>query len=344
MRTTKASRGLALLVALATSLSLPSAHSEPQPSASRASCTGLNLLDTLKASDPARHIRIVEESQSLENGNAVLWKIARPGQPPSYLLGTVHLSDRRVTRLSNAAKNAIRASKSVVIENADLSAEAASRAYAEATASAVFSDGRSLETLLSKDEFERMRKSVGDGLVPAETLRVYRPWIVSLMLSASDCERRRILKGYRVFDMVIADRARVNGIPVSGLETTEQQLAALASLPDDEQLGMLRANIAMLDENENLRETMVQLYVKRQIGAIWGLQLALAERAGVPASAYASFRETVIVQRNRKMRDAALTHTEKGGAFIAVGALHLPGKTGLVELFREAGYTATPIE
>ena len=65
---------------------------------------------------------------------------------------------------------------------------------------------------------------------------------------------------------------------------------------------------------------------------------------GIPASAYASFRTTVIDERNRKMHDAALTHVEKGGAFIAVGALHLPGKTGLIELFRRSGYTATPIE
>ena len=342
MRTSRRARRLAFVVVLATASILPSVvQSEPQPPAR---CTGLNLLDTLKSSDPARHATIVESGNALENGKSIFWKLARVGKPPSYVFGTVHLSDRRVTRLSDATNNAIRASKTVLIENADLSAEAAARAYAAATATAVFGDGRSLEMLLSKDEFERMRKSVGDGLVPAETLRVYRPWIVSLMLSASDCERRRIQKGYRVLDMVIADRARVNGIPVSGLETTEQQLAALASLPDDEQLGMLRANIALLDQNENLRETMVQLYVTRQIGAIWGLQLALAEQAGVPASAYASFQETVIIERNRKMHDAALAHLEKGGAFIAVGALHLPGKTGLIELFRQAGYTATPIE
>jgi uncharacterized protein YbaP (TraB family) len=320
------------------------ASADPSTTAASSRCTGSNLLNTLKTTDPARHAAIISEAAAFPNGNAVFWKLTRKGRPPSYVYGTVHLSDRRITRLSDPAKNAIRAAKVVLVENADLSAEAAARAYAAATASAVFSDGRSLETLLTREEFERMRRSIANGQVPAESLRTYRPWIVSLMLSASDCERRRIQKGYRVLDMVIADRARVNGIPVAGLETTEQQLAVLASLPDDEQLGMLRANIALLEENENLRETMVQLYLDRQIGAIWGLQLALSERAGIPASAYASFRTTVIEARNQKMRDASLSHLEKGGAFIAVGALHLPGETGLIALFRKAGYTATPIE
>jgi uncharacterized protein YbaP (TraB family) len=44
------------------------------------------------------------------------------------------------------------------------------------------------------------------------------------------------------------------------------------------------------------------------------------------------------------MRDAALPHLAEGKAFIAVGALHLPGKNGLVALLRGAGYTVSPVE
>ena len=39
----------------------------------------------------------------------------------------------------------------------------------------------------------------------------------------------------------------------------------------------------------------------------------------------------------------ALPLLEKGNAFIAVGALHLPGAEGLVELFRQSGYKVTPV-
>jgi uncharacterized protein YbaP (TraB family) len=44
------------------------------------------------------------------------------------------------------------------------------------------------------------------------------------------------------------------------------------------------------------------------------------------------------------MRDKAVEALAEGGVLIAVGALHLPGKQGLVALFREAGYTLTPVE
>ncbi len=335
--------GLWLIAALFIAHASHPAAAQEAAETSQTRCTGKNLLDKLSATDPALHARIVENANTLENGQAIFWKLERPGSPPSYLFGTIHLTDSRIKRLKDTTKNAIRSSKTLLIENANLSPEATGRASVAIATTAVFNDGRSLDALLSKEEFDKVRKSTG-GAIPAAALRLYRPWIVSLLISASDCERRRIESGYRVLDLALAERAQANGIPVGGLETTEQQLAALASIPEHDQLGILRANIALIDENENLRETMVQLYLRRRIGALWDLQLALAEKAGVSASVYTSFQTTLIVERNRKMREAALPHLEKGGAFIAVGALHLPGKTGLVELFREAGYTATAID
>ena len=51
----------------------------------------------------------------------------------------------------------------------------------------------------------------------------------------------------------------------------------------------------------------------------------------------------IITDRNVNMRNRAKPLIDRGSAFIAVGALHLPGKNGLVTLFRDAGYTVTPV-
>ena len=50
---------------------------------------------------------------------------------------------------------------------------------------------------------------------------------------------------------------------------------------------------------------------------------------------------TLIDERNLRMRDRLLPILEKGDAFVAVGAMHLSGETGLVELLRQSGYTVT---
>jgi uncharacterized protein YbaP (TraB family) len=52
----------------------------------------------------------------------------------------------------------------------------------------------------------------------------------------------------------------------------------------------------------------------------------------------------MLTVRNTRMRDAAIPLMAEGGAFIAVGALHLVGREGLVALFREAGFSVYAIE
>ena len=305
-------------------------------------CNGFNLLDKFATTDPARHAEMLQKTATLENGNAVFWKLERTGRAPSFLLGTVHLTDERVALVDATIETALDTAKVLLIENAAKPSGPTMRSSSGLLDAGVYTDGRSLDTVLSKREFEEVRAATGG--MPPEILRRYRPWMVSLMLAASACERQRIANGYRVLDMVVADFASARGIPIEGLETTEEQISGLAAIPEDEQLGMLRATIALIGDSENLRETMVQLYLSRRMGVLWELQLALAEKSGIPSAAFASFEEKVIVERNRRMRDAALPYLEQGGAFIAVGALHLAGKTGLVELLRAAGYTATAIE
>jgi hypothetical protein len=115
-------------------------------------------------------------------------------------------------------------------------------------------------------------------------------------------------------------------------------------VPEADQVELLKAAISGYDRIDDLLETTVQLYLARRIGAIWPLQLALAERAGVGPEAFVSLEQNLLGNRNLGMRERAQPHLAEGGAFIAVGALHLPGPQGLVALLREAGYIVTPVE
>jgi uncharacterized protein YbaP (TraB family) len=93
-----------------------------------------------------------------------------------------------------------------------------------------------------------------------------------------------------------------------------------------------------------MMETLVQLYLSRKITAAMPFQIALAKEAGVTDQAFVGFQEKLLVERNEKMQAVAEPLLDKGGVFIAVGALHLPGDKGLVTLLRDAGYTVSPIE
>lgn len=307
-------------------------------------CGGLNVLDELAGTAPELHRRVTREAEATANASNVLWRIERAGLPPSHLLGTIHLTDARVAVLSDHVQTALAAAGTIALEVADMSEGATAAAMASAGNLVAFTDGRRLDSMLSTEELAAAEQTLVAAGVPAVAAPLFRPWVVTMMLSVSECERRKVQAGQLVLDARIAETARNAGKRVVGLETIESQLAAMASVPHEQQLAMLKASLKYANRIDDNMETLLQLYLDRRLGAVWPLQIALAERVGIGREAFDGFKRLLVTDRNRRMAEAARPLLDAGAAFIAVGALHLPGEHGLVSLLRAQGYTLTPIE
>jgi len=306
------------------------------------SCRGLNILDEMQGSDA--HERILAAASATENTEALLWKIEQGDRPPSYLFGTVHLTDDRVTEHSPTLLSALGASRRLVLEIDDFSPDSFLKAFARARGLIVYTDRRRLDQLLTAEEYSKVSGILQRSGFPPEVSGAVRPWVASLLMALSDCEQSRMRTGLLSLDARLARHAQSLGIGVTGLETVELQLRAMASVPEADQIAILKAALRTYDRIDDIIETTVQLYLGRQTGAIWPLQLALAEQVGVAPEAFISLENSLLATRNIGMRESAARHLAEGGTFIAVGALHLPGRHGLVALLREAGYTVTAVE
>jgi uncharacterized protein YbaP (TraB family) len=256
----------------------------------------------------------------------------------------MHLSDPRISVLPEQVKDALAHSASIALEVADLSDKAVAAAIAKSRDLIVYTGGKSLSTELSVEDYKKVEQIVAKSGMPSALAGVLRPWLVSMLIATSDCERQQLKAGATVLDLQVAAEAKKDGLEVKGLETVEDQLAALAAVPEDQQLALLKLGLKYLDRSDDQMETLIQMYLKREIGAAMPFQVALAAEAGIPASAFYGFKQMLLINRNAKMRDGAVPLIDKGNAFIAVGALHLSGAKGLVALFRERGYKVTPIE
>lgn len=307
-------------------------------------CSGTDMMGEVTAGRPDLARAIAAGAEATANTEALLWRIERAGRAPSYLFGTIHLTDARVSTLSPKVGAALERAKAVALEIADLSPAAMQGAMLKAPKLLTFNDGRRLDGMLTPEEFERVKAVLGSNGMPGEVAPLFRPWIVYMMLSVSSCERQKVATGASVLDQRIAETARARGTPVIGLETVEGQLSAMASVPDEPQIQMLKAALKFASRTDDLMETVLQLYLKRNMGAAWPFQMALARLAGVDPGSLSVFQDKLVNERNLHMRDGALPLIEKGGAFIAVGALHLPGEVGLVKLFRDAGYSVIAVE
>jgi uncharacterized protein len=312
-------------------------------------CVGRNLLDEMKTSDAEGYAAIRKAADETENAKTLLWKIEIPDKPQrgvSYLYGTIHVTDERVQKFSPAVMEAFSSVRRVALEVSDrrLPRLAEGMNTMRGAGKLLLEGDKKLETLLSPADSQVTVKAVArTGLAPDIASRV-QPWVAQVMLSTSDCERSRITAGKLPLDIEIAKRAEQRGMGSVDLETVESQFEMMASVPQEHQASLLKGQITLNGRINDLNETMIQLYLARDIGAMWPLQRAIAKKVGVDEKAYDSYRDNVHVERTKRMRNRLAPHLDRGGVFIAVGAMHLPGPMGLVAQIKEMGLTITPVE
>ncbi len=332
----------ALVLALAGGLLAPvSGKAEPKAAPQ---CRGQDMLAEITARDAGAAARIEAAAAKVENAEAMLWRVSRPGTKPSYLFGTIHLSDPRVTALPPSVEAALGSAKRVALEVADLSPKAFAAALGRVQGHVVFKDGQGLVGLLDATELSTAQAALtGVGFPPAAQARL-RPWFVTMLLSVTDCERARMQAGKEPLDLLIGQHARSRGVPVLGLETLEGQLMVMAGVPESDQISILKATLKTHARTADAVETMLQRYLARDMGKVLPMQAEMIKAEGFDPEVMESFRHALLTVRNPRMRDAALPILAQGEAFIAVGALHLIGENGLVALLRQSGYEVTPVD
>ena len=305
-------------------------------------CTGSDMMAEMAKSDPAGLAAIRADAEKTLNGKGLLWKIEKDGQA-SYLFGTMHMTDPRVTSLTPAAREAFDASATVVIETTDVLDKtkmmAALMTKPELT---MFTDGTTLTSLLPPQEVDGVNKALDARGIPPASVAKMKPWMLSAMLALPACELARQAGGAPVLDVKLADDAKAAGKSIEGLETAISQLEAMASLPMDFHVQGLVDTLKLGDRIDDVIETMIVLYVNGDTGTFWPLFKAALPSENQDEAGYAAFEETMIKARNKTMVERAEPILARGNAFMAVGALHLPGPEGLIELFRKDGYTVTP--
>jgi len=124
-----------------------------------------------------------------------------------------------------------------------------------------------------------------------------------------------------------------------------EQLEIPNDLPLETERDLLIASLRQADHGEDAAETAVARYTEGDLGSLLAWIRSAEPIPGVAdARIPLAFLDRLITSRNYRMRDRALPLLRRGGAFIAVGAAHLPGIEGLLSLFEQEGYHIDAIE
>jgi uncharacterized protein YbaP (TraB family) len=307
-------------------------------------CRGTDLLAALKISDPATYDTVMAEARAVPNGQSLFWKIEREGLPPSYLLGTAHVTDPRVNALPPETRTALWGAATVALELKELrSHQEVAMAGMRNARLMVMPPGQSLWDLIPDEDEAAIRGNVNLPPGTHGSLFGYQPWVVAGMLSIPLCEMERKAKGEIILDSRIAQIAGEMNTPLIGLETVEEQLSVFSAMPLDVQARYLVAVARLGPRIGDYFETLVALYEQRNVVAYMPLVLHTEEVSDDDMKIYAFVEEDLLRKRNHRMAERSANLLAQGNVFIAVGALHLPGAEGLVELIRKAGYKVTPL-
>lgn len=310
-------------------------------------CSGENLMGEMAKTNPAKLAEIEAKAAKVPFGNGLLFKLEKNGQAPSYLFGTMHLTDPRVLTMPDAAQKALDAASIVAIESTEVldpaKAQMALLANPELT---MFTDEQRLSDFLDGADKEKLKAGLASRGIQLALVEKMKPWMLTGMLALPQCEFARKQAGESFLDLAIAENAQSNGIELVGLETFAEQFNAMASLPIKLHVQGLVETVSLGDKVNDVTETMIVLYSQGKTGTIWPMLNAVAEEAGSSDAqeGYADFEEKMITTRNKTMIERSLPILEKGNVFVAVGALHLPGENGLAHLFKQAGYTVTAVQ
>ncbi len=294
------------------------------------------LLDRLyQAFD--RHVA----ERGLRHGRGRLWRVEAAEAAPSYVFGTMHSSDPRVLALPPPVWQAFTRAGALALE-IDMSGgpERAQQILGGYFQAMLLSDGRTLEQIIGPDVFADALAALRPYGVSAQVLRRLKPWAVYEALvrpPAAVTER-----GGGVFlDLSLAREAKLRGKPVYGLETLEEQVAVFADIPEQDQVALVESAIAYAGEENLGAETLTRLYLAGDLGAIFRLWVEPVRRLGPDFTA--SVIERLFDERNAVMVARMDGLLARGNVFIAVGAGHLPGDTGVLHLLERKGYRVTRV-
>jgi uncharacterized protein YbaP (TraB family) len=254
----------------------------------------------------------------------VLWEVRAPDGQISHLLGTIHLSSPPLTPQVRRLLEDARAFGMEMRFDAEQLAGVA--------ASVIASPDHSLGARAEPALRERALTLLLPYGIDAASGSRLKPWAVWSTLALPPGQTGQPL------DLVLMQAAEAAQVPVFGIETLAEQLAIFEEIPPDDEMALLRDAVCHPDEVASEREALRTAWLRGDLATLYRRSLEddrpLQQR----------LMARMLHARNVRMAERLIPRFRAGGAFVAVGALHLPGKGGLLERLASAGFAVRPLD
>jgi len=268
--------------------------------------------------------------------DGVLWRVERADGAASYVFGTLHSTDERITALPQPVSDAFAASQTLAIE-----CILDNPAIFKVSRAMLLPGGERLDASMSAAQVARLKDVSANYHMPFTMVTRFKPWGAMMLFSVPPSEHLRAAAGLKPLDERLRSEAEAAGKTVLGLETVDEQIDTLDGMGPADQMLMLDSTLQDVDRIESVFANLRDAYLARNLVAVYGI--LNAEKSDDATGAVSRFEQRLIIDRNRRMVKRMDKLLRQGNAFVAVGALHLPGAHGILQLLSDEGYQVTRV-
>jgi hypothetical protein len=268
--------------------------------------------------------------QASAQEKSFLWKV-RSEKNSVYILGSIHFLKKESYPLKQSIEQAFDAVSKLVLE-IDLQSATPEKTRRVTLENGVFRDGTTLQQNVDKETYDLTERRARELGIDLRAMNPLKPWLVAMMLTTMKLQKLGFDPNYGV-DRYLAERAKRSGKSTGGLESLEFQIGLLDGLSRRDQEMMLRETLKELDRLDQGVDQIVQLWLKGDVGSLEEWLLAGMRE-------YPEVHEKIIVERNRRWLPQIEKMIAQGeNTMVVVGAAHLVGREGVIELLKQRGYT-----
>ena len=274
----------------------------------------------------------------------LLWKVSGNGLGrPSYIMGTYHFAPASMMDKIPGIQQAFEGCDVVVgeIEKESMMSPETQALMAQAMIAPLDS---TLDKLFTPEDYriveEVFNKYFGNMGVKLSQMNTLKPSAISVQMQAMQAVRHfPNFNESEVIDMAVQTRANGMGRPSIGLETIEEQIDLLFNTPLTKQAEGLLDACKKDDLFKVQSSALVEAYMDQDLAKIESIMTDPA-LGGDDAEAM----DALVYDRNRAWVVKLVKMMPERAALVCVGAGHLPGDQGLLQLLRDRGYTVEPMK
>jgi uncharacterized protein YbaP (TraB family) len=266
-----------------------------------------------------------------------MWEL-RSETTTVYLLGSIHLAREDLYPLDPAIESAFAESAVLVLEVNMVQMDPA-EIQKKLFESGQLPEGKALGDVLSEKTMGELSGYLEKRGLPVQGFSMFQPWLISFTLSVMELQRLGFQPQYGL-DMHFLNLAVEHQKGILGLETGDSQIQLFASLTPEMQEMFLQSTLSEMEKLPGLIDQILDAWNNGDDGAMASLLLDPKELEGPLKPFYERLyfqRNVAMTEKIRSFMNSSTTH------FVVIGAGHLVGENGILDLLGEADYSIRQI-